>query len=294
MQLKAGDWTEIFKAGDYGSKGKYSEADLDLMVANFNISDQVPIVVGHPATDAPAWGWLAEVKRVGRILTGKVGELHKDFAQALLENKFRNRSVRIAKTPAGPKLLHLGFLGAVLPQVEGLKTSAQFAGECDLVDYGFDLPEASGPAGNDKEKTMLTEEQAAQLQADLKKAQEELALEKAARAKEKEEAGKKEEEAKAAEFAAWVDTEMVATGKIPAAGKDEVVAFMGSLPAGDAADFSVAIDGATKTYNPVEWFKGFVKALPTAEFTRTLPAGTALDFSRTGQKAKLVDLSHKV
>lgn len=293
MQLTAGDWAEIFKAGDYGPKGKYSQADLDKMVANFNASDQVPIVVGHPQTDSPAWGWLAEVKRVGSVLMARVGELHKDFAAALAENKFRNRSVRIARTATGPKLLHLGFLGAVLPQVEGLKQSPTFAGDGDLVDYGFDLPGQPGAVDKNKENDM-TDEEIAKLQADLKKAQDDLALEKAAREKEQETAGKMEEEAKTAAFAAWVDTEMVATGKLPAAGKDEVVAFMGSLPAGDAADFSVAVDGATKTYNPVEWFKGFVKALPTAEFTRELPSGIAQAFSRTGQKAKLVDLSHKV
>lgn len=290
MKLTAGDWTEIFRAGDYGAKGGYTEADLDLIVANFNSSDQVPIVVGHPATDAPAWGWLAEVKRAGKVLMGKVGELHKDFATALAENKFRNRSVRIARTAAGPKLLHLGFLGAVLPQVEGLKTAA-FAGEGERTDYGFDLPEQ---ADKPKEKTMLTDEQAAQLQADLKKAQDELAAEKAARATDKEAAEKKEGEAKAAEFAAWVETEMVATGKLAAGRKDEVTAFMRSLPDDDAADFSFAADGATKSVKPVAWFKDFVGSLPAADFTRELPAGETKDFSRGEKKEKLVDLSHKV
>ncbi len=291
MKLASGDWTEIFRAGDYGAKGKYTDADLDQMVVNFNSSDQVPIVVGHPGTDSPAWGWLAAVKRAGSVLLGKVGELHKDFARALSENKFRNRSVRIARTAAGPKLLHLGFLGATLPQVEGLKQTAQFSGDGDRVDYGFDLP---GQADNSKEKTMLTEEQAAQLQADLKKAQDDLAAEKAARQADKEAADQKAGEAKGAEFAAWVETEMVATGKLPAGRRDEVTAFMRSLPDGDTDDFSFAADGATKSVRPVAWFKDFVKGLPAAEFTRELPAGETKDFSRSGKKEKLVDLSHKV
>lgn len=284
MKLTAGDWTEIFRAGDYGAKGGYTDADLDKMVANFNASDQVPIVLGHPASDSPAWGWLAEVKRAGSVLMGKVGELHKDFAQALAENKFRNRSVRIARTATGPKLLHLGFLGATLPQVEGLKQTAQFTGDGDRVDYGFDLP---GQEDKPKEGEMEKDEKIKKLEADL-------AAEKAARKTDKEAADKKAGEEKAAAFAAWVESEMVATGKLPAGRKDEVTAFMRSLPDGDTDDFSFAADGATKSVRPVAWFKEFVKGLPAAEFTRQLPAGTTNDFARTGAKGKLVDLSHKV
>jgi hypothetical protein len=294
MELTAGAWTEIFRAGDYGAKGTYGADDLDKMVANFNTSDQVPIVVGHPETDSPAWGWLAAVKRAGDVLMGKVGELHKDFAQALAEHKFRNRSVRIARTATGPKLLHLGFLGATLPQVEGLKQTAQFAGVGDRVDYGFDLPGQADNPDNPKEKTKMTEEEIAKMQADLKKSQEDLAAEKAGRLTDKEAADKKADEAKGAEFSAWVETEMVATGKLPAGRKDEVTAFMRSLPDGDAADFSFAADGATKSVQPVAWFKDFVKGLAAAEFTRELPVGTVKDFSRKKESGKLVDLSHKV
>lgn len=286
MQLKTGDWTEIFKAGDYGAKGSYTDADLDRMVENFNSSDQVPIVVGHPQTDSPAWGWLSEVKRAGSVLMAKVGELHKDFAQALAENKFRNRSVRIVKTAAGPKLLHLGFLGAVLPQVEGLKQTAQFAGDGDLVDYGFDLPGTS-QANNSKEEEMEKDEKIKKLEADL-------AAEKAARAAEKTAADKTAKEVQRSEFSSFVDSELIAKGIFPTGRKDEVVGFMTSLPTGNTADFCVSADGATKTFNPVEWFKDFVKSLPTAEFTRDLPEGETMDFGRTDKSRKLVDLSHKV
>ena len=290
MKLTVGDWTEIFRAGDYGTKGSYTEADLDRMVANFNGSDQVPIVVGHPETDSPAWGWLDGVKRAGNVLMAKVGELHQDFAKALAENRFRNRSVRIVKTSVGPKLLHLGFLGAVLPQVEGLKTAA-FSGDGERSDYAFNLLGQQGPGDkqgdNPKEGKMDRDEQIKKLQADL-------AAEKEARATEKnatEEAAKKTRQT---EFSNFVDSEMVAKGKLPKGQKDEVVGFMTSLPAGGTADFSIEADGAKKTYSPVEWFKDFVRGLPAAEFTRELPSGEASDFSRSGKKEKLVDLSHKV
>ena len=285
MKLTAGDWTEIFRAGDYGAKGSYTGADLDAVVANFNSADQVPIVVGHPSTDAPAWGWLAAVKRAGDVLMGQVGELHKDFAAALAENKFRNRSVRIARTAAGPKLLHLGFLGAVLPQVEGLKTAA-FAGDGERTDYAFDLPE-KGPEDKPTEGDMEKDEQIKQLKADL-------AAEKSARANEKTAAEEAAKKTKQAEFSLFVENEMIGKGKLAKDRKDEVVGFMSRLPEGSAADFSVEADGAKKTFSPVEWFKDFVKSLPEAEFTRELPQGETKDFSRGGEKKKLVDLSNKV
>jgi len=285
MKLTAGDWTEIFRAGDYGVKGTYSNMDLDAMVTNFNSSDQVPIVVGHPTTDAPAWGWLTEVKRAGGVLMAKVGELHKDFAQALAENKFRNRSVRIARTAAGLKLLHLGFLGAVLPEVEGLKTAA-FAGDGERTDYAFDLPE-KGPGDNPKEGDMDKDEKIKQLEADL-------AAEKKARADEKAAAEEAATKTRAAEFSLFVDNEMIAKGKITKDRKNEAVGFMASLPSGETADFSIEADGKKQTYSPVDWFKDFVKGLPATEFTRELPAGETRDFSRSVKKEQLVDLSNKV
>jgi hypothetical protein len=213
--------------------------------------------------------------------------LHKDFAAALAENKFRNRSVRIARTAAGPKLLHLGFLGAVLPQVEGLKTAA-FAGEGERTDYAFDLPEGQGPGDNNpKEGDMEKDEQIKKLEADL-------AAEKAARANEKAAAEEAAKKTRQAEFSFFVENEMIGKGKLAKARQEEVVGFMSSLPEGGAADFSVEADGVKKTYSPVEWFKDFVKALPAADFTRDLPEGEIKDFSRSGKTEKLVDLSNKV
>lgn len=291
--MKKGEWTEIFRAGDYGDKGRYTDADLDKMVDNFNAEDQVPIVLGHPQTDSPAWGWISEVKRAGGVLQGKIGELHSEFTKALAEKMFKNRSVRIAKTATGPKLLHLGFLGAALPQVEGLKQTAQFTGDGDCVDYGFELSGPVSGQGDNSKETAMTEEEIKKLQEDLQKAKDELAAEKAAREGDKAAAAKTAGEAKAAEFSAWVETEMVASGKIAPARKDEVTAFMLALPDGETADFNFAADGATKSVRPVVWFKDFVKTLPSADFTRELPQGAGKNASGP-QSGKLVDLSHKV
>jgi hypothetical protein len=290
--MNSGAWTEIFKAGDYGAKGVYTEADLDKLVQNFNAEDQVPIVVGHPATDSPAWGWIAEVKRHGSVLLGRIGELHQDFAAALAQKKFKNRSVRIARTPSGPKLLHLGYLGAALPQVEGLKQAAQFAGDGDCIDHEFALQTDDGRRNTQEDEEMDKDERIKQLEADL-------AAEKAARTSEQQAAAQTRAAARKDEFSRFVETEMVATGKIAAERKNEVVSFMESLPDGEQADFSVEIDGTKRTISPADWFKGFVRGLPAADFTRDLPAGpqqgqqSGQDFVRD-DKGQLVDLARHV
>lgn len=135
MKINTGQWLEMFRAGNYGQKGNYTTRDLDSIVINFK--DRVPIVVGHPVSNAPAQGWLNGLKRTGDVLLGKVGELNQDFVLALAENKFRNMSVRIDRSGNGPKLLHLGFLGAVLPHVEGLNKTVSFAGGVCCADFQF-------------------------------------------------------------------------------------------------------------------------------------------------------------
>ena len=135
MEINVGQWLEIFRAGDYSQKGNYTTRDLDKIVTNFE--GRVPIVIGHPLSDSPAQGWLNGLKRTGNLLLGKVGGLNHDFVRALAEKKFRNMSVRIAMSNNGPRLLHLGFLGAVLPQVEGLNKAVSFAGGTCCADFDF-------------------------------------------------------------------------------------------------------------------------------------------------------------
>lgn len=110
MNLNVGQWFEIFKAGDYGSKGSYTTYDLDTMIKNFSAEDQVPIVIGKPKTTDPAFGWISNLKRSGNVLLGKVGSLHEDFRSALQRNHFDRVLVSVQKGAGGPKLLSYGFV----------------------------------------------------------------------------------------------------------------------------------------------------------------------------------------
>ncbi len=126
---------EIFRTGtwtsDKGITKEYTESDLDKLVDNYNSEDPAPIVIGHPQTNAPAFGWIEKIKRVADRLIAVPKQLNEDFVKLVKDGAFKKRSVSF--TPDF-KLNHIGFLGAVAPAVEGLK-DIQFNLEEDLLSF---------------------------------------------------------------------------------------------------------------------------------------------------------------
>ena len=67
-----GNWVEVFRAGTQKDKNgrvkSWTEAELDKIVHTYNSSaHDAPIVIGHPAENKPAWGWVKKnLKRAGK------------------------------------------------------------------------------------------------------------------------------------------------------------------------------------------------------------------------------------
>jgi hypothetical protein len=122
MNALEGQWIDVFRAGDYGDKGSYTPADLDLMVANYNPAQhEAPVVIGHPEHDAPAFGWVAALRRAGDTLQAKLRQVAPQFEALVGQGQFKKRSVAFYRTASGLALRHLGFLGAMPPEVKGLR-----------------------------------------------------------------------------------------------------------------------------------------------------------------------------
>ena len=122
------DWIAIFKTGTHtdgaGQTRDWTAQDLDRIVAQFNPAEhEPPVVVGHPQTDAPAFGWVAEVKREGALLYARFKDLVPEFVELLKAGQFKKRSIALYPDLT---LRHVGFLGATPPAVKGLP-DAQFA-----------------------------------------------------------------------------------------------------------------------------------------------------------------------
>lgn len=135
---------EVFRPGTFkamqGMSLTYSAADLLAAADAYDFATApAPIVVGHPQTDAPAFGWVesfdydAQTER----LYANVGELEPAFSEAVKAGRYKKVSLSFFHPENGhnpvpgtwyPK--HVGFLGGAAPAVPGLKNVA-FAATTD-------------------------------------------------------------------------------------------------------------------------------------------------------------------
>lgn len=262
-----GKWLEIFRAGDYGEKGQYSRDDLDRIAANYDPTlHHAPMVVGHPASDAPAYGWVESLRRSGDTLEAQLGQVDGGFEDLLKQGRFKTRSVALYSDLGGrgPYLRHLGFLGAQPPEVKGLKSVFHDAEGQSIVEMEFHGPAAAG------EEEMMTKEEFTSWFAE--------ALEKLGLKKREEPPAKtfSEAEMKAAETAAaakaQADAEKVFNenrqeAEAAAARKNQVREFI-------------------EKQKPLgKWIPAF-DALGLREFAESLSAEPSIEFGEEGKKQK--------
>lgn len=118
---------EIFKTGTHtdsqGITGQYSAENLDKIVQNYKNrlsetpNSEAPVVLGHPETSDSAKGWVKSLFRRGNSLIAQVDINDKDFVESLRAGNYKNVSIAL---DSDLNFIHLGFLGAVPPAVEGL------------------------------------------------------------------------------------------------------------------------------------------------------------------------------
>ncbi len=116
-------WFEIFKAGQHtdssGVERTYTENDLDSIVSKYNPENhEAPLVIGHPKSNLPAYGWVDKIKRVGDRILAFPKQVVPEFEEMVEKGLFKKRSVSFY--PDG-SLRHIGFLGAMPPAIKGLK-----------------------------------------------------------------------------------------------------------------------------------------------------------------------------
>jgi hypothetical protein len=119
------DWIQVFKTGTHtdssGTERTWTQDDLDKIVSNYDASnEQAPIVLGHPKTDDPAYGWVDALKRDGDVLLAKVSKLCPEFVKWVEEGLYRKISIALS---SDLDLRHIGFLGAATPAVKGLENA---------------------------------------------------------------------------------------------------------------------------------------------------------------------------
>lgn len=243
-------WIDIARAGTWRDMQHQeitlTPARFDTMIAQFATqSDGVPVVVGHPETDAPAYGWIAELRRQGDRLQAKLRDLMPAFRTAVEQRRFAGRSIALA----GDKLRHLAFLGGRAPAIPGLEP-AQFAAPADctvVFAAGDNGTVEGGEAALAVREAMLAVREAR------------------------------------SRCARMVDAH-IETGRVLPAERDLVMQLAERLE-GDSETVCFSASGETETVSPLEAFGRFLGALPERIIYRRLSSGSIPDVgAETGNR----------
>ena len=238
MENGTTQWIEIARTGEFTDMGgrtvRVTGKELDKLAAT---ETDAPLVFGHPATDAPAYGWVAGLKVAGDRLLARFKQVPQAVRELVAGGRYKYVSMRISPDF---RLVHVGLLGATAPAIDGLKPVAFAADGNDMVlKFSQEQNQEDGvnPDELKKEieelKALLAEKTAA-----LIKAEEALDTEKKDFA-----AFRTETESKAREARVLA---LVEKGKVLPADRQKVLQFARALAAGgDTMDFA-APDGSTE------------------------------------------------
>jgi len=170
---------QIFKPGRHtamsGAELAFSESDLAATAAAYDPAlAEAPIVVGHPAADAPAYGWVKALAFAEGGLEAEPDQVDPAFAEMVAAGRFKKISASFYP-PESPKnpvpgvyyLRHVGFLGAQPPAVKGLRAPSFAEGdEAVTLEFSFAEPPTQENLVTPEEMAALAAENA-QLKADL-------------------------------------------------------------------------------------------------------------------------------
>ena len=137
---------QIFRPGRHvamsGAALEFSESDLAACAAAYDPArHEAPIVIGHPQTDGPAYGWVKSLA-FGESLEATPDQVDPAFAEMVSAGRFKKISASFYQpdSPQNPVpgvyyLRHVGFLGAQPPAVKGLRAPQFSEAETGVVSF---------------------------------------------------------------------------------------------------------------------------------------------------------------
>lgn len=249
----------IFRSGRHvdaiGLEAAFSVADLTAIAEGYDPAiHEAPLVVGHPQTDGPAFGWVGSLTTDGTHLLAHPQQVDPGFAEMVASGRFKKISASFY-TPASPRnpkpgqyyLRHVGFLGAQPPAIKGLP-DARFADDGEGVVYYLE-PGATNVTEEEQQK----QQELTALQADLSRK----ALDFAEREKKLQEA---EHAFNRREITTRVQ-DLAKDGKILPKDEAGLISFLEGVPEDNVVSFSE--DGKNVQVPSRAWLQDFLARLPT-------------------------------
>lgn len=156
-----GQWVDLFKTGrhaGFDGDGKKVTVEvkpefLNAVASNYDPAlHEAPACIGHPETDAPAYGWVAGMRVEGDMLQAQFADTDAGFEEIVNAGRYKKRSPKFYLDAQGcgkfPYLRHVAWLGAEPPAVKGMRDvqrHAQFSeDEGDTVAFEIEFSEGEG------------------------------------------------------------------------------------------------------------------------------------------------------
>jgi chemotaxis protein histidine kinase CheA len=242
-------WITIFRQGRHtdssGVVHDFSTADLDKMVQKYNPENhEAPLVIGHPETNSPAYGWVEKLKRVGGEVKALFKQVPQEVKDLVEQGRFKHVSASVYQDGG---LRHVGLLGATPPAIKGL--GAVKFGEIDeqFETYEFadtegeafmnELEEAKQKAAEAEARAKAAEEKEAKAKAEKEAAEAKAKAAEEAKAQADQEYAERRKAEKAKEREAQFN-ELVAAEKLMPGDKEKVMSLAEALDSAEAWEFS--------------------------------------------------------
>lgn len=236
---------------------------------------RAPVVIGHPETDSPAWGWVLGAEALDEGLWLSI-ELAPELADLVEDRRYGAVSLAMwppqaagNPTPGAWSIKHLGFLGAVPPAVKGLQRVQMAAGDavsCAIAAAAVSLADPPPPTFTTQhaETPIMPEQQPDAVQ--LAERERKLTDRERELADQERQLAEREQTLRRAQYAAELEPHVNAT-RVLAAERDTLVEIMERLA--DAAPVTLAEGG---TQGALAAFRAFLARLPARVETRQLSA----------------------
>ena len=146
----------IFKTGQHtdsnGTAASFSESVLKASAGAYDPKiHEAPIVIGHPKSNGPAWGWITGMAFGEDGLTANPDQVDADFEEMVEKGRFKKVSASFYQpdSPNNPVpgvyyLRHVGFLGAQPPAIKGLKDIEFKEDEEGVVEFAASMEGLTG------------------------------------------------------------------------------------------------------------------------------------------------------